>query len=90
MDNQQTLKVILDYLNEVKTRTTYGVVAQLLGVHPMSLGKLLGEKRPEASWVVNAGTKDPTDYSDEEKHPELYRTERMITSADVIRRNLKL
>lgn len=90
MDKQQTLKVILNYLNEVKTRTTYGVMAQLLGVHPMSLGKLLGEKRPEASWVVNASTKDPTDYSDEEKHRELYRTDRIITSADVIRRNLNL
>tara|TARA_R110002073_G_scaffold3998_4_gene26939 strand:- start:968 stop:1240 length:273 start_codon:yes stop_codon:yes gene_type:complete len=88
MDKEQTLNQILDYLNKVKTRTTYGVVAELLGVIPQSVGQHLGEKRPEVSWVVNGTTKEPTGYSEAEKHPDLYRTDRVIESAEVIRRNL--
>jgi alkylated DNA nucleotide flippase Atl1 len=87
-DKAGKLKQILDYLNEVKTRTTYGVIAELLDVNPRSVGQLLGEKRPEASWVVNSKTKEPTDYSEAEKHADLYRTERVIESAEVFRRNL--
>ena len=64
MDKEQTLNQILDYLNKVKTRTTYGVVAELLGVIPQSVGQHLGEKRPEVSWVVNGTTKEPTGYSE--------------------------
>jgi alkylated DNA nucleotide flippase Atl1 len=75
-DKAAQLKRFLGYLNEVKTRTTYGVIAKLLKVNTRSVGQLLGEKRPEASWVVNSKTKDPTDYTESEKHPELYRTTR--------------
>ena len=82
------LKVIIDYLNKVETRCTYGVVAELIGVNSQSVGMHLGERRPEVSWVVNASTGDPTDYKESEKHPNLYRTERIIKSAEVLRRNL--
>ena len=34
---------------------------------------LLGERRPRASWVVSSQDLEPTDYSPQEKHPELYR-----------------
>lgn len=90
MTQDELIAVILKYLNETRTRTTYGVVADILGVNPRSVGQLLGERRPEASWVVNAKTKHPTDYTEDEKHPDLYRTDRIITSTEVIKRNLKL
>jgi hypothetical protein len=84
----EKLELIISYLNKVKTRCTYGVVAEIIGTNSQSVGKRLGERRPEASWVVNASTGDPTGYSDSEKHPELYRTDRIIESAEVLRRNI--
>jgi hypothetical protein len=87
---QDKVNKILDYLNQVKTRCTYGAVADVLGINSQSVGQKLGERRPEASWVVNSQTGDPTDYTDDEKHPELYRTDRVIRSAEVLRRNLDL
>jgi hypothetical protein len=87
---QDKIKKILDYLNEVQTRCTYGAVAEVLGVIPQAVGQLLGERRPEASWVVNQITGDPTEYTDSEKHSALYRTDRIIKSAEVLRRNLGL
>ena len=87
---QDKIKIVVDYLNEVKTRCTYNAAAKALGITPQALRKLLGERRPEASWLVNVGTEEPAGYSDEEKHPELYRTERIIKSAEVLTRNLDL
>lgn len=84
----EKIELIIKYLNKVKTRCTYGVVAEIIGTNSQSVGKYLGERRPEVSWVVNANTGDPTGYSDSEKHPELYRTDRIIESAEVLRRNL--
>ena len=49
-------KEILEFLNRHRVRATYGAVADLLGVLPRGVGAMLGEKRPEASWVVNAQT----------------------------------
>ena len=87
---QEKVATILDYLNKVKTRCTYGAVAEVLGVSSRSVATLLGERRPEASWVVNAKTGNPTDYLEDEKHPELYRTSRIIKASEVLRRNLGL
>ncbi|WP_193166209.1 hypothetical protein [Microbulbifer hainanensis] len=85
---EEKIQIIIEYLNKVKTRCTYGVVAEILGGNSQSVGLHLGERRPEVSWVVNANTGEPTDYKDSEKHPELYRTDRIIKSAEVLRRNL--
>ena len=87
---QDKSSMVVDYLNEVKTRCTYNAAAKALGITPQAIKKLLGERRPENSWFVSAGTGDPTGYTDEEKHPELYRTKRIITSAEVLTRNLDL
>lgn len=54
------IRTIIQYLNKVKTRCTYGVVAEILGVNSQSVGMLPGERRAEASWVVNSKTGDPT------------------------------
>jgi len=87
---QDKVTVIVDYLNEVKTRCTYTAAAKALGITPQALKKLLGERRPEASWLVNVGSEEPAGYTDEEKHPELHRTKRIIKSAEVLTRNLDL
>jgi len=87
---QEKISVVVDYLNKVKTRCTYNAAAKALGITPQALRKQLGEHRPEASWFVNVGTEDPAGYTDEEKHPELYRTKRIIKSAEVLTRNLDL
>lgn len=81
---------IRDYVNKVKTRCTYNTAAEALGVKPAEFKKLLGDRKSENSWFVNTGAGEPVGYSDDEKHPELYRTTRIITSAEVLTRNLDL
>jgi len=87
---QDKITVIRDYLNKVKTRCTYNAAAKALGITPPQLKKLLGDKTPENSWFVNTGAGEPVGYADDEKHPELYRTKRIIESAGVLTRNLDL
>jgi hypothetical protein len=87
---QEKITIVGDYLNGVKTRCTYSAAAEALGITPAALKKQLGERRPEISWLVNSGTGEPAGYSDNEKHPELYRTKRIIKSAEVLTRNLNL
>lgn len=87
---QEKVTVIVNYLNQVKTRCTYNTAAKALGITPQALKKLLGDRRPENSWLVSTGTGDPVGYTEEEKHEELYRTKRIITSAEVLTRNLDL
>ena len=87
---QDKMTVVVDYLNEVKTRCTYNAAAKALGITAPALKKLLGDRRPENSWLVSSGTGDPAGYSDDDKHPELYRTKRIISSAEVLTRNLDL
>jgi len=82
--------IIRNYLNEVKTRCTYNAAAKALGITPTEFKKLLDGRNPESSWFVNTGAGEPVGYSDDEKHPELYRTQRIITSAEVLTRNLEL
>ena len=84
------INIVRDYLNAVKTRCTYNAAAQALGITPAEFKKLLGDRRPENSWFVNTGAGEPVGYADNEKHPELYRTKRIIKSAEVLTRNLDL
>jgi len=87
---QDKITVVVDYINKVKTRCTFNAAAEALGITPQALKKELGEHRPEISWFVSPTSGEPTRYTDSEKHPELYRTTRIITSANVLRRNLEL
>ena len=84
---EQTTKVV-DYINEVKTRCTFNAAAKALGITPQAFKKQLGEARPEISWFVSPTSGEPMRYTDEQKHPELYRTKRIIKSAEVLTRNL--
>ena len=85
---QDKVTQVVDYLNEVKTRCTYNAAAKALSITPSALKKFLGDRKPENSWFVSTGTGEPAGYTEEEKHAELHRTKRIITSAEVISRNL--
>ncbi len=87
---QEKITIVVDYLNQVTTRCTYNAAAGALGITPQALKKQLGEPRQEASWFVSPTSGEPMRYTDEDKHPELYRTSRIITSAEVLTRNLDL
>ena len=87
---QDNITLVVDYINKVKTRCTFNAAADALGITRQALKKELGEARPEISWFVSPTSGEPMRYSDSEKHPELYRTKRIITSANVLRRNLGL
>jgi hypothetical protein len=87
---ENKVTVVIDYLNEVKTRCTFKAAAEAIGITPQALKKQLGEPRPEVSWFVSPTSGEPMRYTDAEKHPELYRTKRIITSAKVLKRNLGL
>ena len=66
-------------------RCTYGAVAGLLGIQPQDVGRILGQKRPAASWVVSSSTHRPTGYKQDELHPHLFRNERVIDNAEELR-----
>lgn len=87
---QERITSVVDYLNKVKTRCTFNAAAKAIGITPQALKKQLGEARPEVSWFVSPTSGEPLRYTDSEKHPELYRTTRIITSAEVLKRNLGL
>ncbi len=87
---EDKITLVIDYMNEVKTRCTYNAAAKALGITTTTLKKLLGERRPEISWFVGSETGEPTGYTGNQKHSELYRTKRIIKSAEVLTRNLHL
>jgi len=87
---QEKITTVIDYINKVKTRCTFNAAAEALGITRQALKKQLGEPRPEISWFVSPTSGEPMRYADSEKHPELYRTARIITSASVLKRNLEL
>ena len=49
---EEKVTLVLDYMNEVKTRCTYNAAAKALGITTTTLKKQLGERRPEISWFV--------------------------------------
>ena len=75
-----TLAEILEFLSAVQVRATYGAVGEVIGVNPRSMGASLGGRSLDASWIVNAGTGLPTDYSQSEMHPSLQRKAEIISS----------
>ncbi|MGE5243276.1 MAG: hypothetical protein ACM3SQ_03505 [Betaproteobacteria bacterium] len=75
-----TLDDVLQFLNAEQVRATYGAVGEVIGVAPRAVGIALGDRRPEASWVVNAANGLPTDYAPVEIHPALFSDPHVITS----------
>src|SRR5687767_10992837 len=78
------LEETLQFLNSTRMRATYGAVAQLLGVEPISMGARLGPHRPEASWIVSAESGLPTGYGPNETHPDL------LSNPDILREGTDL
>ena len=74
------LPEILRFLNEEQVRVTYGAVGEVLGVIPRAMGARLGPHTRERSWIVSAETGFPTDYSRDDMHPSLCRTDEIISS----------
>ena len=81
---RMTIETILDYLNAVPVRATFGAVGEVLGVRPQAVSRLLGARRPEASWIVNGSTGEPTGYTAEQVDPRLPGTH-VIRSGDELR-----
>ena len=86
-------KKVLEYLNANHRCCTYSALGGLLGIPPQSVGLYLGNKRPEASWVVQVKDGRPTGYADHEihtMHPALQRHPRQkpINCPDVLYRIL--
>src|SRR4029078_11172795 len=71
---------ILRFLNQEQVRATYGAVGEALVVIPRAIGARLGPHTRERSWIVNAETGLPTDYSRDDMHPALFRANEIISS----------
>ena len=80
---------ILDCLNTRRVRCTYSAVADYLGIGPLDVSRLLGKRRPEASWVVSKNSHLPTGYSEYQFHPELCKNEVVITTGTELVRLLE-
>lgn len=83
---KELVRKILAELGERRTRMTYGAVACLLDVQPpQGVGKWLGERRPEASWVVRKKDGRPSGYKTWQCHPDLYSEPHVIKSCCELR-----
>ena len=82
-NNENIVKETLEFLNEKKIRCTYEALADCLdGVEAWNVAsKLLGEKRPEVSWVVNKGKSLPTGFSGNQMHADLQKNAHVIRDA---------
>ena len=76
---------ILKRLGAARRRCTYGAVAGVFGVTPAEAGPLLGERRPETSWVVSAKTGRPAGYAPDQIHPELETHPDVISGPEELR-----
>ncbi len=56
------IEKVIDFLNEVRIRATYGVVGEALGIPAQQVGGMLGERNSRKSWIVSARTHFPTGY----------------------------
>lgn len=80
---------ILHALNKNKIRATYGAIGQALGVPAIAVGRILGSKRPEASWVVSASTGQPSGYSANEIHTDLLAKDKVIKTGSELQSMLE-
>jgi hypothetical protein len=78
-----TIDEILEVLNRRRVRATYGAVGEVMRVPARSVSRWLGERRPEASWVVAKQTLRPTGYTDDELHPDLPGSRVVTTGAEL-------
>ena len=89
IQRKKLVNEILEFLNEKRIRCTYGAVGVVIGVPAIAVNeKLLGSKRPEASWIVNSDTRRPTCYTENQYHPDLLKSNEIIDSGLELRNAL--
>jgi hypothetical protein len=71
---------VIRFLSAHKIRATYGAVAELLGVLPISMGARIGPHTLDASWIVSGESGLPTGYAPTETHPDVLTSTRLIRS----------
>ena len=75
-----TLDALVERLERHRQRTTYGAVADLLGLNPLSM--FVGYPfTPRNSWVVAKANGIPTKYDVSQMHPDLFSNPRVIETA---------
>ena len=79
----------VEFLQRNKLRATYGAIAEAADVPQRSVGRLLGDRCPLASWVVSASTGTPTGYAESEVHPDLHLNPDIVTSGEDLIRRMK-
>ena len=79
---QYDIQSIIQYLNNVKIRCTYGAIAGLLNIKLRDVSEHIGERRQEVSWVVNLKNGEPTGYQHEDIYPDLYTNRRIISTPE--------
>ncbi len=87
-ESEKFVEEILVCLNRERVRCTYEAVAGVIGGVARGVGRLLGEPRPEVSWVVLKCDGRPSGYTDSQMHPELMKG-RIIYRVDELRSLLK-
>ena len=80
-----TVDEILDCLNRKRVRATYQAVGDVIGVFQRNVARCLGEHSQRASWVVAKKTGLPTNYSDNDRHPDLMKSPRVISTGQELR-----
>ena len=79
--HREIVEQIIACLNVHRTRATYSAVAQVLGLPTVAINhQLLGQPRPEASWIVRQDGQ-PGGYSKDNIHPDLPGSP-LVTTAD--------
>lgn len=84
-----SMDMVLSALNKYKIRATYGAVGEYLTTEPQSVGRLLGSRRPEASWVVSRRDGLPTGYAVADYHNDLQSNPMIIDTGDELAALLK-
>ena len=79
------IDAIIACLNQKRIRCTYWAVGEVIGCTALEVQDHLQDwntrrglpaphRDPQTSWVINAGTGEPTGYTDpQSKHPDLHR-----------------
>ena len=71
-------------LEQNRIRGTYRAVAEFAGIRTQRVHTFLGNRRPAASWVVNARTLQPTTYLTANCAPDLYDNPRVLQTGEEI------
>src|SRR5438477_4142346 len=78
------VRPILEYLDRMKIRATYGAVGKVAGVPAQNVGRLLGPRCPAASWIVAKRMGVPSGYNQSQIRPDLRRHPEVMESGQCL------